>query len=186
MGLLTAVICGPEPRPRHLDTILDMIPRHLDTLASTITRHTDTIRCVSLSRCQVSTPSTPSTHLDTPRHTLTHPRSATDPFPSRTLHLHFRVSAHKCAPLCSGDDAWIHTNPPQGTGIDIVCSAHGAHVPHDGRSTQAGVAYVHCGKLTATRMQPEAPVWICCRGARLVSYVQSTAKLEMVQKASTF
>jgi hypothetical protein len=25
----------PEPRPRHLDTILDMIPRHLDTLAST-------------------------------------------------------------------------------------------------------------------------------------------------------
>ena len=121
-----------------------------------------------------------------PRHTLTHPRSATDPFPSRTLHLHFRVSAHKCAPLCSGDDAWIHTNPPQGTGIDIVCSAHGAHVPHDGRSTQAGVAYVHCGKLTATRMQPEAPVWICCRGARLVSYVQSTAKLEMVKKRALF
>ena len=43
-----------------------------------------------------------------------------------------------------------------------------------------------CGKLTATRMQPEAHVWICCRGARLVSYVQSTAKLEMVKKASTF
>ena len=43
-----------------------------------------------------------------------------------------------------------------------------------------------CGKLSATRMQPEAHVWICCRRARLVSYVQSTAKLEMVQKASTF
>ena len=165
-----------------------MIPRHLDTLASTITRHTDTIRCVSLSRCQVSTPSTPSTHLDTPRHTLTHPRSATDPFPSRTLHLHFRVSAHKCAPLCSGDDAWIHTNPPQGTGIDIVCRAQtrSARASRRAIDTSRRCVCALCGKLTATRMQPEAPVWICCRGARLVSYVQSTAKLEMVKKASTF
>ena len=45
---------------------------------------------------------------------------------------------------------------------------------------------LHCGKLTATRMQSEAHVWICCRGARLVSLVQSKAKLEMVKKASTF